>query len=198
MTIFRSPPWDSAVYWALDLETGGLDATRDPVLAIGMVPVRAGRIRLRESYRTLVRPEVGSSVTPASIEAHQLVWREVQAAPRLAQVLPEVDGRVREGILLVHHGAIDVTFLRREYARARMRWPAPPVVDTERLLVRMASLTNPGTSRDQLALNLSGARARQGLPAYPEHDALSDAIATAELFLALRIALGARTVRDLR
>ncbi len=198
MKLFRSPPWDSAVYWALDLETGGLDARRDPVLAVGMVPVRAGRIRLRESYRTLVRPEAGSSVTPASIEAHQLVAREVQGAPSLAEVLPAVDERLRAGILLVHHAAIDVTFLRREYARARMRWPSPPVVDTERLLVRLASLGDPGISREQLALNLSEARARQGLPAYPAHDALSDAIATAELFLAVRIALGARTIRDLR
>ena len=36
------------------------------------------------------------------------------------------------------------------------------------------------------------------LPVYPAHDALSDALATAEPFLVLRVALGARTVRDLR
>ncbi|HYQ80643.1 MAG TPA: 3'-5' exonuclease, partial [Anaeromyxobacteraceae bacterium] len=40
--LFRSPAWDSVVYWALDLETGGLDPRTDPILAVGMVPLRQG------------------------------------------------------------------------------------------------------------------------------------------------------------
>ena len=54
------------MYWALDVETGGLDAKRDPIIAVGMVPVRAGRIRLGECYRTLVRPEDGGGITSES------------------------------------------------------------------------------------------------------------------------------------
>jgi DNA polymerase-3 subunit epsilon len=196
--LFRSPPWDEVVYWALDLETGGLDAGRDPVLAVGMVPVRGGRVRLREAYRTLVRPEEGSAIAPASIQAHELVWRDLQEAPPLSEVLPEVDRRLREGVLLVHHGSIDVPLLRREYRRLELAWPSPPVVDTARLLVRAAQLRDPHPHRDRVALDLSLARAAHGLPEYQAHDPLTDAVATAELFLALRIALGARTVRDLR
>jgi DNA polymerase-3 subunit epsilon len=195
---FRSPPWDSVVYWSLDLETGGLDAAADPVLAVGMVPVRAGRIRLREAYRTLVRPDAASHIDPDSVHAHQLVSSDLQAAPPIEEVLPEIDRRIREGALLVHHGAIDVTFLRREFKRAGLTWPKPPVVDTVRLLVAKARFASPELAHDQMALNLSLARAQHGLPDYQAHDALTDAIATAELFLALRIALGARTLRDLR
>ena len=47
-------------------------------------------------------------------------------------------------------------------------------------------------------MNLAQARRRHGLPEYQAHDALTDAIAAAELFLVLRHALGARTLRDLR
>jgi DNA polymerase-3 subunit epsilon len=195
---FRSPPWDTAVYWSLDLETGGLDATRDPILAVGMVPVRGGRARRREAYRTLGRPTEGSHITPASVQAHQLVWRDLQEAPPLDEVLPEIDRRVREGILLVHHAAIDVAFLRREFRRAGLAWPKPAVVDTMRLLLAKARLAYPDLSGDQVALNLSLARAEYGLPDYQAHDPLTDAVATAELFLALRLAIGARTVRDLR
>jgi DNA polymerase-3 subunit epsilon len=195
---FRSPPWDSAVYWSLDLETGGLDARVDPVLAVGMVPVRAGRIRLREAWRTLVRPPEGSQITPASVHAHQLVWQDLQQAPSIDEVLPEIDRRIREGLLLVHHGGLDVTVLRREFKRAGLSWPKPPVVDTMRLLLAKARLGSPELSRDQIALRLSRARAEYGLPDYQAHDALTDAVATAELFLALRMAVGARTVRDLR
>jgi DNA polymerase-3 subunit epsilon len=46
-------------------------------------------------------------------------------------------------------------------------------------------------------LNLSRARREHGLPEYQAHDALTDALAAAELFLVLRKELGARTLRDL-
>jgi DNA polymerase-3 subunit epsilon len=196
--LFRSPAWDSVVYWVLDLETGGLDTKLDPVLAVGMVPVRAGMIRLREAYRTLVRPEEGSRVAPRSVQAHQIVWGELRDAPAIEDVLPEVDRRLREGALVVHHAAVDVAFLRRDFKQAGLSWPSPTVVDTRRLLVREAQLRDPHRPHDALTLNLSLARTERGLPDYQAHDALTDAIATAELFLALRQAVGARTLRDLR
>jgi DNA polymerase-3 subunit epsilon len=163
-----------------------------------MVPVRDGSVRLRECYRTLVRPEKADSISPASVQAHQLVWREVRAAPPLGDVVPEVERRIREGVLLVHGAEIDVAFLRRDFGRVQVPWPSPRIVDTMRLLVRSAQLGDPRLPKDMVALNLSRARARHGLPEYQAHDALADAVATAELFLALRMALGARTLRDLR
>jgi DNA polymerase-3 subunit epsilon len=186
------------VYWSIDLEMGGLDPTSDPILAVGMVPVRGGMIRLREAYRTLVRPEEGRKITPASVQAHQLVWRDVQEAPQLADVVPEIDRRIREGVMLAHHASIDLAFLRRNFKRAGVAWPSPPVVDTRRLLIRSAQLRAPRVTPDAVVLNLPRARAHYGLPEYQAHDALTDAIGTAELFLAVRIALGARTLRDLR
>jgi DNA polymerase-3 subunit epsilon len=197
-SLLRSPAWDSVTYWALDLETGGLDVRKDPILAVGMVPVRAAIVRLGEAYRTLVRPAEGGAIDPASVRAHQLLWGDVSEAPPLAKVLPEVDERIRQGVLLVHQKSIDVGFLRRDYRRLGMRWPGPPVVDTVDLLVQTSRLGRPDLPRDLISVNLSRARRARGLPEYQAHDALTDAIATAELFLALRMSLGARTVRDLR
>lgn len=198
--LWRSPPWDSVVYWSLDLETGGLDARKDPILAVGMVPIRQGVIRLAESFCSLVRPPAASAISRASITAHQLVWDEVRGAPTVAEVLRQVDGRLREGVLLVHHAAIDVGFLRRAYRASGMRWPRPPVVDTARLILkaaRQARFTRP--ERGELpSLNLGEARRQAGLPAYQAHDALGDAVATAELLLVLRRRVAARRVRDLR
>ena len=196
-----SPPWDSVVYWSLDLETGGLEPGTDAILAVGMVPIRAGTARLAEAYYTLVRPEPGARIDPRSVTAHQLVEAELRDAPALAEVVPEIARRAAEGVLLVHHRALDLGFLKRAFGAAGVRWPAPPVVDTVNLLVaveRRRRMRDPYLPEKLPPLNLSIARRGLGLPDYPAHDALSDALATAELFLALRTRLGARTVRDVR
>jgi DNA polymerase-3 subunit epsilon len=195
-----SLPWDAVVYWALDLETGGLDPRADAILAVGLVPVREGHVRVGEGFRTLVRPEPGKKVEPRSVEAHQLVSGETRDAPPLGEVLPEVLRRIEGGVLLVHHAALDVEFLRRAARALRLRWPAPPVVDTVALLLRLsrrAHRASPELPGDPPEVNLSAARRRLGLPEYQAHDALIDAMATAELFLVLREALGAGRVRDL-
>jgi DNA polymerase-3 subunit epsilon len=199
--LFASPPWESVVYWALDLETGGLDPRTDPILAVGLVPVREGTIRVGEAYRTLVRPQPGKAVDPRSVEAHQLVADELRDAPALADVLGAIEARIADGVLLVHFRALDVAFLKRAWRDAGRRWPAPPVVDTVELLLRLAGRAHrmsPDLPADPPSVNLAAARLRHGLPAYQAHDALTDAIATAELFLVLRDALRARTLRDLR
>jgi DNA polymerase-3 subunit epsilon len=199
--IFASPPWDAVTYWSLDLETGGLDAGKDPIIAVGMVPVRGGRIRLGESFRTLVRPGGQRRIDPASVPAHQLVQDEVKDAPLIDEVLPLIERQLRGNVLLVHHKAIDVAFLQEACRRTGVKWPGPKVVDTVDLLLRAAKrarFTSPDHPQDRPVLNLSAAREAHGLPPYQAHDALTDAVATAELFLVLRHVLGARTLRDLR
>jgi DNA polymerase III subunit epsilon len=221
-------------YWALDLETGGLDARADPILSVGMVPVRRGGIQLGEAYSSLVQPPPGGSgIAPSSITAHHLVPRDVREAPPLAAVLAQIDARLRESegerrgsrmrlprsergtggdsltvppsmsdraVLLVHQAAVDVQFLRRAYKAAGMRWPDPSVVDTVALLLKAAKrarFLDPDAPAHEPDLNLASARRRFGLPDYGQHDALTDAIAAAELFLVLRRRVGAKKLRDL-
>lgn len=198
--LWPSPPWDSVTYWALDLETGGLDPRNDPILSVGMVPIRGGGIRLGEAWASLVRPEEASEIDPSSIHAHHLLPGEVRDAPPASAVLAEVDRRLREGALVVHHAALDVGFLQRAYRRLGLRWPAPPVVDTVALLIKAAKrarFLDPDAPGHEPELNLLAARRRLGLPDYGQHDALVDAIAAAELFLVLRRQVGAKRLRDL-
>jgi DNA polymerase-3 subunit epsilon len=197
---FSSPRWDQPVYWALDLETGGLDARQDPIIAVGMVPVRAGVIRLGEAFSTLIRPDPGRPIRPESVRAHQLLAGDLRKSPPLKAVLLEVDRRLGDGVLLVHNRGVDVPFLKGGHARTGLPWRKPRVVDTVDLIVKAASrrrfLRPEGDAMP--SLNLSEARRVHGLPPYQAHDALIDAVATAELFLVLRQVIGARTLRDLR
>jgi DNA polymerase III subunit epsilon len=185
----RAAVWDEVVYWSLDLETGGLDAARNPVLSVGMVPVRNGIVRVGDSFYSLIRAD--GRVGTDSLMVHHILPGELTGAPVREEVVREIDARLRDGVLLVHFAAMDVPFLRRLYKSCRRRWRRPAVVDTAALAGRLpAHLV--GESAD-----LGVLRERLGLPRYTEHHALSDAIATAELFLVLRYRLGARTLRDL-
>jgi DNA polymerase-3 subunit epsilon len=198
--IFTSPRWDLPVYWALDLETGGLDARHDPILSVGMVPIRGGVIRLGESFSTLIRPDPGRPIRPESVRAHQLLAGDLRKSPPLHAVLMEVDRRLEGGVLLVHNRGIDLPFLKDGHARTNLPWKRPRVVDTVDLIVRAATrrrFIRPG-GEEMPSLNLSEARRVHGLPDYQAHDALTDAVSTAELFLVLRQVIGARRLRDLR
>lgn len=194
-----SPALDDLALWALDLEMSGLQPDRDRILSVGMVPIRRSTIRYGERFSSFVRPPDLDSLSSEGLRAHHLIRADLAQAPPLGDVLPAIDTRVREGPLVLHFAALDLAFLARAYRDCGLAWPNPVVVDTvelqHRLYRRQARwnphATPPGTS-------LPEARASFGLPSHESHDALSDALATAELYLVLRHRLGAFTLRDIR
>jgi DNA polymerase-3 subunit epsilon len=194
-----SPAWDEVTYWALDLEMTGLSASRDHIIAVGMVPVRLGTIRYGERFASLVRLPDGEQPSNEGLAAHHLLPGEYARAPAMGELLPQVDARLRQGVLLLHHAPLDLAFLREAYRRCRLPWPRVRVVDTIDLLLKDHRRRHRFSPHPPAApTSLPDARASLGLPPYAVHDALSDALATAELFLALRSRLGAGTLRQLR
>jgi DNA polymerase-3 subunit epsilon len=75
----RSPLWPQPVYWALDLETGGLDPARNPVLSVGMVPVRDGVVKVGESLYSLMK--ASAHLDEDSLAVHHILPGEVGEAP---------------------------------------------------------------------------------------------------------------------
>jgi DNA polymerase-3 subunit epsilon len=196
---FPSPALDELTLWALDLEMSGLDAERDRILAVGMVPIRRSVIRYGERYSSRVRPVDLDALSSEGLRAHHLIRADLDGAPPIEAVLPEIDRRLRDGALVLHFAAVDLAFLRRAYRECGLEWPAPPIVDTVDLLVRLHERLQRWTpSAVPPKTALGDARAALGLPAHDTHDALGDALATAELYLVLRHKLGAFTLRDIR
>ncbi|HEY6322633.1 MAG TPA: 3'-5' exonuclease [Thermoanaerobaculia bacterium] len=197
---WSSPPWDEVLYCALDLETSGLEPRGDEILSLAMVPIRGGVIRLGERFVSLVRPADPAGLSQEGLRAHHLLPADLAAAPPLAELLPEVERQLRASVLVLHHAPLDLGFLRQAWRASGRRWPRPrpQVVDTVVLLRRLEirqRLLAPHPA--PLPASLPAARAALGLPAYPNHDALIDAVATAELFLVLRARLAARRLREL-
>ncbi len=174
---------------ALDLETTGFDPEQAEIIAIGTVPVVDGAVRIGATTSTLVRPANRSAVE--GIVAHHLRPSDVISAPTLADVLPEVLVAIRDAeALLVHHASLDVRVLERACAATGLEWPSPRVVDTMELIERVRRRQRATGSGRRLPRDLAGARHGLGLPPHQAHDAAADAIATAELYLALSVHLG--------
>lgn len=177
----------NAVLWSIDLETTGLNPGSDRIVSVGMVPIRDGVIRYGERFHSLVRQEEVAAEASEGLKIHEILPTSASGAPSEGEVLAEVDRRLGEGALLAHHAPLDVSFLKAAYRRHARPWPRPKVVDTIDLLLeahrrRHRFTPHPPPPRTGLA----DAREALGLPAHDHHDALADALATAELFLALR------------
>jgi len=164
----------------LDLETTGLDTRRDEILSVGWVVARCNRIELSTARRFLVRPTggVGHSAT-----IHGLTDSAVADGTPLATVLGTLLENLVGRVLVVHHSGLDKTLLDRE---CRRYYGAPllvPVIDT--LAVERRSRARRSAVMTGTSLRLADLRQEYGLPRYAAHDALTDALGTAELLLAM-------------
>lgn len=180
--------WREASYAVVDVETSGLDPRRDALLAIGLAPIDAGRIRVSHAWYSLVRPPANLLVAADSIRIHGLLRDDLAAAPPLSDVLTELLPQLMRRVLVVHVASIDVRFLDhalRESFGIGLRGPALDTARLARSLQRNARFTEGRSDQDAGAtLSLRTLAHAAGLPAYAEHHALNDALTTAQLLLA--------------
>lgn len=168
---------------SVDLETTGLDPARDQMLSIGWVCLDHRRIYLSTARERLVR--ISGSVGQSAC-FHQITDRELAAALAPETALEEMLQAGSGRIWLFHHAGLDTAFLDRA-CRTHYGMPLTlPGIDTLALEHRRHRHGPPP------ALRLHQCRARYGLPEYPGHRALTDALATAELWLAWRARQPAR------
>jgi len=171
--------WRDVSFLVCDAEMSSLEVTDGELLSLGWVCIDHGAGLLESARHYLVK---ASNSVGQSAAIHQL--RDCE----LAQGLPEAElldnflvaaaGR----ILVFHNAALDIAFLNQLSYRA---FDAPllmPCVDT--LLVEQAILRRRDTVIKPADLRLQACRERYNLPNYTAHNALLDALATAELLIA--------------
>lgn len=180
-------PWRSASYVVLDIETSGLVAKRDAILAIGLVEIKQGRIQVGQRWRSLVRPPDGLLVGVDSIRVHGILRDELAVAPPIDKVLPQLLARLTGHILVVHVASIDIGFLNQAMERLYRVKLRGPAIDTARLAMTLhhnERFLGGAYPTEPPPVQLRALAERAGLPVHAEHDALNDALTTAQLFLA--------------
>ena len=171
-------------YLATDLETTGLDVKQDHILSVGMVEIKGDPIGLNIDLGTAQHRIVSTPKTlpEASVVIHQLTDDLIADGEAITPVLIDVLRSLTGKVLLAHHAAIEIGFLRSACQRIFGAPLLAPVVDT--LALAQQQLTRHNAVVGAGALRLAALREHYHLPRYKAHNALTDAIAAAELFLA--------------
>ncbi len=180
-TPFPDPATDVAdlQLLAVDLETTGLHPKNDRLLSIGFVPINGLSIDLSGARRFVVQAGVDVGQSAA---IHGLTDDAVAAGTPIAEALPIVLEALRGRVLLAHYTDIEERFLSA--ACERVYGVRMPVARIDTLELHRRLIVGWGQAPMRLALRLWAARERYGLPVYPAHECLIDAIACAELYLA--------------
>ncbi|OFT87984.1 exonuclease domain-containing protein [Corynebacterium sp. HMSC28B08] len=168
---------------AVDVETTGLDYRKDRLLSIGWVPVNGHEIDLSGAGYGVIEQEshetVGESATIHGLTDDH-VDREGEAAPAvLARLLEALRGRA----MLVHFKKVESSFISdacQDYFGTGLK---THYVDTFELARRFIEDGGGHPKGDDL--RLARVRERLNLPNYHNHNALTDALACAEVYLAL-------------
>ncbi|OSM04997.1 exonuclease domain-containing protein [Magnetofaba australis] len=169
-----------ADYVAIDLETTGLDPKRNQIVSFGWVQMNAERVAL-ESHAHHVVNVVGD-LPPESVVIHGVTDDMAQSAEPLEEILPLALEALAGRVMIAHYANIEIHFIS---AICEKLYGAPlvmPVVDT--LFIEQRRLHNSSLTTGVGALRLAACRERYNLPRYRAHNAMIDALACGELFLA--------------
>jgi len=157
-----------------DLETTGLSARRDRICEIGAVRVRA--LEVADTFETLVQP--GVALSPTITRLTGLQDAELRCAPRPELAIRRFLAFTGDAPLGAHNARFDVGFVDCAIERLTGRRIAAPVIDTVWLARRLLHRRSERFSLRQLSHFF-------GTSCEPCHRALPDAVATAEILVAL-------------
>ena len=173
-------PWPEVEYVAVDLETTGLDPRTDAIVSVGLVGMHGPYIDLSTAQHRIVRLE--QSMSEQSVVIHGLTHDAVAQGESLPSVLADVLRILAGKVLVAHYARMEYHFLAAACERLFGGRFVVPVVDTQYLAQQWLERRDKHyTVRE---LRLSNLRERYNLPRYQAHNALSDALAAAELFAA--------------
>jgi DNA polymerase-3 subunit epsilon len=175
----RKADYRQVEYLAVDLEMTGLDALSDHILSIGFVPVVEQKVVVSGARHIYINSDLGVG---QSAVIHGIHDRDLDKATPLSEAMGLLLEALRGKVLLLHCAQLDLAFLQKACKVLYDNTLLVSVVDTMDLEDQRLERT--GVQRGAESLRLGDCRKRYNLPDYSAHNALIDAVATAELFLA--------------
>lgn len=166
---------------ALDFETTGLDIDKDCIISAGLVDIVNLGINLKSATHQLISCD--TQLPEESVVIHQITDNELVNGDNVETVLPYLLSRLSGKVLLAHHASVELSFMNKMCREVYGSDFLIPVIDTQYLAKR--SFDRKSIDYKGSNLRLFNLRKSFNMPAYKAHNALMDAVATAELFLAM-------------
>jgi DNA polymerase-3 subunit epsilon len=185
----RRLPWRRLELVALDFEATGLDFARDTIVSFGVVPIRDGRIDVGDAVYELVDPgEVAPS--PASVTVHGLRPLDLRGAQGLDAARVALASLISGRFLITWAGMVEAGFLDVLYGGGVRSWLRRCIDARELMFALEADPPAPFT--------LTAVAEGLGVPVASPHNALDDALVTAQVFQMAATRLEARGVTTAR
>jgi len=186
--LFEQPPPDEAV--AIDCETTGLDQRQDDIVTVAAVHIRGARILAGGRFEAMVKPD--ARMKKEAIKVHRLREGDVAGGRTMEQVLPELLHFIGSRPLVGYYLKFDVAMINKHARRLiGIELPNRRIEVSGLYYERKYGDAPPGVAVD---LTFAAILADLGLPILDQHDAFSDALMTAMMYVALAD-LKARNIR---
>ncbi len=163
----------------LDIETTGLDYSKDHIIEVAAVGVKGGAEI--SSWSTLVKPVVRQGLFAEMVAIPKEITKitgieggQLADQPVFEEIHETLMKQLAGGVLVAHNAAFDVSFLAFKIQSMGLPLPAMPVIDTLAL--------SRAVSPELKSHSLTALKGFYGVKAEKSHRALDDTRATVRVF----------------
>jgi DNA polymerase III subunit epsilon len=178
--LFERPPPDEAV--SVDCETTGLSTRKDDIVAVAAIRIRGNRILSSERFEATVKPR--ARLNAEAIKVHRLRERDLASGRSIDEVLPELLRFIGSRPLVGFYLEFDVAMLNKPVRRLLGIELPNEQIEVSAIYYRRKYGDAP--SGTQVDLGFMSIMTDLGLPSLDQHDAYSDALMTAMMYVKLR------------
>jgi DNA polymerase-3 subunit epsilon len=182
----QNKPLTEFDFVVLDTELTGLQVKKDEIVSIGAVGIRAMRIDIKNSFYFCVCPS--GEVPKNSTLIHRITPSQASKAPPLEEALLAFLDYCGNSVIIGHNISLDMKIINRELKILFGGRLHNLCLDTMRLARAYQErhwAGSPECCNTDISYNLKKLSQEYNLPLFEEHNALTDALQTAYLFLFL-------------
>ena len=132
-------PRKKCIEIVLDVETTGLDYTKERMVEFAAIRLENGK--MKDRFETLINPE--QHIRKSSIAVHGITEDDVKDAPTEAEVLPKILEFIGDYPIVAHNAIFDYSFLNEAKKRVMGAPLENPRIDTQAMFKEMRSESEP-------------------------------------------------------
>lgn len=171
---------------AVDFETTGPASEPEQILSIGFVEIRNHEILLASAHHQIIQTE--GELDEKNVILHQITDDAKNMGSTLQLAMLDLLAALKGKVMLAHFSHTEKKFIQQACKQLYGLTPEFPIIDT--IFLARNRLSRKGLPFDRSDLRLTTLREFHELPRHAIHNALDDAVATAELYFAELALLG--------